>query len=89
MKNTIIFYGATWCGDCRQSLAYLDGHNIQFTYINIDDVPEAAEKVKEINNGFASVPTIIFPNGQVLVEPSDAELAEAIDANKDVLPVHT
>lgn len=85
MENKIIFYGATWCRDCKQSQAYLEGHHIPFTYINIDDVPEAAEKVKQMNDGFASVPTIIFPDGQVLVEPSDQLLAETIEANKEIL----
>lgn len=85
MKNTITLYGAPWCGDCKRSMGYLNEHNIPFDYINIDEVEEAAEKVKEINQGFASIPTIIFPDGQILVEPTDSELAETIAVNKEAL----
>ncbi len=84
-KKGIVFYGATWCGDCRRSKEYLDTRHIPFTYINIDDDPDAVELVKKVNHGLASIPTIIFPDGQVLVEPTDQELAEAIDANREEL----
>lgn len=87
MENTIIFYGATVCGDCKRSLAYLHKHNIPFHYINIDEVKGAADIVKEMNHGFASTPTIIFPDGQILVEPTDQELAKAVDANREALHI--
>lgn len=83
MKDDIIFYGATWCGDCKRSQAYLDSHHIPYKFINIDEVEGAAEKVKEINHGMTSTPTIVFPNGTVLVEPSDEKLADAIETNKE------
>jgi mycoredoxin len=85
MKNTITFYGATWCGDCKRSKTYLDEHHIAYTDINIDKVEGAADKVKKMNNGLASIPTIIFPNGEILVEPTNKKLAETIAANKETL----
>jgi len=40
----------------------------------------ALEKfVKETNKGFRSVPTIIFPDGSILVEPSTSMLAKKLD----------
>jgi mycoredoxin len=33
-----------------------------------------AKKFFEVNNGFRSVPTIIFPDGSILVEPGWEEL---------------
>lgn len=85
MKNKITFYGATWCGDCRRSQGYLDSHKIPYTYINIDEVDGAVDTVKKINNGLASIPTILFPNGDILVEPSNELLEKTLDANKKLL----
>lgn len=84
----IKFYGATWCPDCRRSKAYLDEKKVSYEYINIDEVAGAAEEVEKINNGMQSIPTIIFPNGKILVEPSNQELQEALDENKDFLISH-
>lgn len=79
----IKFYATTWCHDCARSKSYLDSRNIPYEYINIDEVPEAAEEVIKINQGMRSVPTIVFPNGEILVEPSDYELSETIGRMKN------
>lgn len=34
--------------------------------------------VEQTNKGMRSIPTIVFPDGSVLVEPSNAELAEKL-----------
>ena len=58
----------------------LDSQQIAYEYIDIDLAPEAAELVQRINGGFRSVPTILFPDGRVLVEPTRIELEEALAA---------
>lgn len=68
-------YSTTWCGDCRRSKRWLDEHNIPYENIDIERDPVAAEYVVKVNNGFQAVPTILFPDGSVLVEPSNAALA--------------
>jgi mycoredoxin len=80
-QNKIQFYGAPWCADCRRSKAYLDEKSISYEYINIDEVHGAAEKVVEINKGLQSIPTIVFPDGNVLVEPSNEALQTALAEN--------
>lgn len=80
-QKIIQFYGANWCADCRRSKSYLDEHSVSYEYINIDEVKGAAEKVVAINKGLQSIPTIVFPNGKVLVEPSNAELASMLAEN--------
>ncbi len=87
-KKRLIFYGATWCPDCRRSKQFLDEKGIEYEYINIEEVPGAAEEVEKINKGYQSIPTIVFPDGQVLVEPSNAELEKALEENKDLLIAH-
>jgi len=73
-------YATAWCGDCRLAKFVLDANDVAYEYIDIDDSPEAAALVQEINGGFRTVPTILFPDGRVLVEPSKAELEEALAA---------
>lgn len=75
MPDTIVMYGAPWCPDCRRSKQFLGNHRIQFEYIDIEQNPAASDKVIEINDGKRIIPTIIFPDGSILVEPSDAEMA--------------
>ena len=76
--NTIVMYGAPWCPDCRRSKQFLGDHRIQYDYIDIEQDPTASDKVIEINNGKRIIPTIVFPDGSILVEPADAELARQL-----------
>ncbi len=74
-QDTIKMYVTTWCGDCRMAKRWFDAHGISYEYINIEQDPEAAEYVMRVNGGMRSVPTIVFPDGSVLVEPNARELA--------------
>jgi mycoredoxin len=56
----------------------LNRHEIEYQYVDIDKDPEARIFVQELNNGNRSVPTIIFPDGEILVEPSKRELIEKL-----------
>jgi len=80
----IKFYGATWCPDCKRSKQFLDENSASYEYVNIEEDPNAAAEVEKINNGYQSIPTIVFPNGKVLVEPSNEELKKAIEEMKIV-----
>lgn len=82
-KGKITMYGATWCGDCLRAKAYLDSLGCQYEFIDIAKDGSAVAKVLEINNGIQSIPTIQFPDGKVLVEPSNAQLAEEIKNLED------
>lgn len=72
----ITVYGTTWCGDCRRAKLFLDTRKIGYDWVDIEEDAEAALKVMEINGGYRSVPTIMFEDGSILVEPSNAELAQ-------------
>ncbi len=71
----IILYGTEWCGDCFRARHFLKSHSIPFEFLNIDRDKEAEKFVLQINRGMRSVPTIVFEDGTVLVEPSNRELA--------------
>src|SRR6266705_58019 len=74
-EQTIKMYVTTWCGDCRMANRWFDAHGISYEYINIEEDDKAAEYVARVNRGYRSVPTIVFPDGTILVEPSPRELA--------------
>ncbi len=70
-----LVYGTTWCPDCKRSKKFLGEHRIQYGWIDVEDDPDATRKIEELNNGKQIIPTIIFEDGSVLAEPSNAELA--------------
>jgi len=74
MEKKIIMYGTEWCGDTRRAKKVFSENQIDYEYVNVDRDEEAEKLVKKINNGFRSVPTIIFPDGSIVVEPSNEEL---------------
>jgi len=73
-------YATTWCSDCRLAKHVLETQSIEYDWINIEHDPEAATLVQRLNGGYSSVPTIVFPDGRVLVEPSKAQLQAALAA---------
>ncbi|MFH2103324.1 MAG: glutaredoxin domain-containing protein [Chloroflexota bacterium] len=77
-QKDIILYGTTWCGATRRSRALLDRHKVPYAWIDIDKDEEAAGYVERLNNGYRSVPTIEWPDGSMLVEPSDHELEKKL-----------
>jgi len=72
----IVIYSTTWCSDCKRAKKFFGEQRIPYTNIDIEENPEYIEIVEKINEGKRSVPTIVFPDGTILVEPSNAELAE-------------
>ena len=89
--TTIRMYGANWCPDCRRAKTFFGEQRIHYDYIDIEQHPEAIAEVERINNGMRSIPTIVFPDGVVLVEPSETELAQQLglrlEASRDFYDV--
>ncbi len=73
-NDTIIMYGATWCPDCRQAKQFFGEHRVQYRWVDIEQDSEAMQYVQEVNQGKRIIPTIVFPDGSILVEPSNAQL---------------
>ena len=74
-ESKIIIYGSDWCGDCRRARRFFEQHKIPYEWINIDRDRKAEAYVREVNRGNRSVPTIVFPDGDIQVEPDNDELA--------------
>ncbi len=73
-ENQIIVYGTSWCGDCWRSKRLLDRNEVDYVWVDIDQDRGASNLVLQINNGNRAVPTIVFPEGDTLTEPSDSQL---------------
>jgi glutaredoxin-like protein len=77
-ETKIKVYGTTWCPDCIRAKQVLAKNSVDYDWINIENDAEARKLVEKVNGGNRSVPTIVFPDGSVLVEPSNAELEKKL-----------
>ncbi len=83
----ITLYGHPFCPQVYTTRRELDRNDIEYEYINIREDRKAAERVRKINNGYESVPTLVFPDGSTLTEPSTAVLLAKLKATgKQVEP---
>jgi mycoredoxin len=58
----------------------LERANVKYEYIDIYLNPDARQRVLEINNGNASVPTLTFPDGSSLTEPNESILKTKLES---------
>jgi len=72
--DRIVVYSTTWCSDCRRAKRVLDRMGASYHWIDVDEDEAAADRVVRLNRGLRVVPTILFPDGTIMTEPSDAEL---------------
>ena len=80
--DKIIMYTSDTCTHSWAVERFMEKHEIPVQLINISRSPEARQKVMELNRGYASVPTLLFPDGSQLTEPSFGQL-------KAKLNIHT
>ena len=71
----ITVYGATWCPDCRRAKKFLGEQLVPYTWVDLGEHPEAQATVERYNEGKVIIPTIVFEDGSIQVEPSNAALA--------------
>ncbi len=78
VEDLITIFGTRWCGDCSWVRRYFEKHQIPYKWVDIDHDQGGEEFVLHTNNGMRSVPTIVFIDGSILVEPTDAELGHKL-----------
>jgi len=74
-------YGARWCPDCKRAKQFLGEQRVTFRWVDINEDEAGRDYVREINDGKQIIPTIVFEDGSLLVEPSNAELAAKLNIN--------
>ena len=72
--SQIVMYATEYCPDCVRAKKFFEAHNIPYMRVGLEGNADATQFVMQVNNGYRSVPTIIFPDGSVLVEPAWDEL---------------
>lgn len=77
-EQRLQMYGAPWCPDCQRAKQFLNEQRVPYEWHDIDRDETARAYVQQINKGKQIIPTILFPDGSILVEPSNAELAEKL-----------
>ena len=80
MSGQLIMYTTPWCGFCRNLKKQLARDGIEMAEVDIEQDPAAAEFVMSVNGGNQTVPTVVFPDGTVLVNPSAAQVRERLAA---------
>jgi thioredoxin reductase (NADPH) len=78
----ITVYGASWCPDCRRAKQFLASHRVAYDWIDLEEHPEKSAEVEARNDGKRIIPTIVFPDGSFLAEPSNDELADRIGLSR-------
>ena len=78
MSQSVTMYSTPWCGFCRRLKSQLAREGIEITEINIEQDPAAADYVMSVNGGNQTVPTVLFPDGTALTNPSAAQVRERL-----------
>ena len=80
MSGQLIMYTTQWCGFCKNLKRQLAKDGIEMTEIDIERDPAAAEYVMSVNGGNQTVPTVVFPDGTAMTNPSAAQVRERLAA---------
>lgn len=74
----LTMYTTSWCGFCRNLKRQLAHAGIEMAEVDIEKDPAAAEFVMSVNGGNQTVPTILFPDGSTMVNPSAAQVKQRL-----------
>ena len=80
MSTTVTMDSTPWGGYCHRLKAQMDREGIAYEVVDIEAHPEAAELVMSVNGGNQTVPTLVFPDGSALTNPSVAQVKEKLVA---------
>jgi mycoredoxin len=76
----LTMYSTPWCGYCHRLAAQLDRAGIGYTKVDIENDLAAAEYVMSVNDGNRTVPTVRFPDGSALTNPTINQVKEQLGA---------
>lgn len=67
--DEVTVFSAVWCGYCRRLKMMLTRSGIPFREVLIEDDPQAEAVAIEANGGDWLIPTVVFSDGSVAVNP--------------------
>jgi len=71
-------YGAPWCPDCKRAKRFLAEQRVTYDWVDIDQDVQGMQHVEELQKGGRTIPTIVFGDGSVLIEPTNEALARKL-----------
>ncbi len=76
MSHTkLTVYGAQWCSDCKRAKKFLGEQRVHYDWVDVEQDADGLAFVEQANKGKRIIPTIVFEDESILIEPSNAELA--------------
>jgi mycoredoxin len=78
VSQRVTMYTTPWCGFCRRLKSQLAREGIEVAEVDIERDCAAADYVMSVNGGNQTVPTIVFPDGTALTNPSAAQVRERL-----------
>ena len=79
-SNVVTMYSTVWCGYCHRLRSQLDREGIEYQVVDIENDPAAADLVMKVNGGMQTVPTLVFPDGSALTNPTLAQVKARLAA---------
>jgi thioredoxin reductase (NADPH) len=74
----VTVYGAPWCPDCKRAKRFLAEQRVAYDWVDIDQDAAGLQHVEELQKGGRTIPTIVFDAADVLVDPTNEELARKL-----------
>lgn len=72
--SSVTMYSTQWCGYCHRLRGQLERAGVAYDVVDIEQVPEAALIVEQVNRGNQTVPTLVYSDGSAQTNPSVAEV---------------
>ena len=73
-----VMFSTDWCGYCKRLKRQLDEVGISFREINVEQEPDSADFVEQVNGGNRVVPTLLFSDGSSITNPSVIAVKEKL-----------
>jgi len=80
VSSPVTMYSTVWCGYCRRLRSQMDREGIDYRVVDIEDDIAAAELVMSVNGGMQTVPTLVFPDGTALTNPTLTQVKDRLAA---------
>ena len=81
MSGELVMYTTDWCGYCIRLKRFFEREGIAFREVNIEHDAESARFVEGVNGGNQTVPTVRFPGGEVVTNPTPAQITALVRAS--------
>ena len=78
-NQKIKVYGTSWCPDTARARQCLTRLNVPYDWCDIEQDKAGCDFVEKVNRGKRVVPTIVFTDGSILVEPNISQIEKKIE----------